>query len=129
MLSQSRSLRILALIIATAMVSAGINGILRPKIALSIFGFDAPASPTDQKLVDSLMAIYGVRDLYMGLSVYVAMYFGNRKTLAWTLFALTTVAFVDGAVTRSQIGTGEWVHWAAVPVGVGLGTSLLGVFD
>jgi hypothetical protein len=61
------------------------------------------------------MVIYGVRDIFMGLVIYSAAYFGDRKTLGCILIAGSGVAFVDGAVCRAQ-GKGEWNHWSYAPI-------------
>ena len=65
----------------------------------------------------------------MGLAIYSAAYFGNRKTLGWILIAGSGVAFVDGAVCRAQIGRGEWNHWGYAPALAAVGIVLLGVLD
>lgn len=127
--SQSPYFRITASVFATIFLGFGINGILRPRNALEIFEFELPASASDQKLVDSLMVLYGARDVFMGLAIYSAAYFGNRKTLGWILIAGSGVAFVDGAVCRAQIGRGEWNHWGYAPVVAAVGSVLLGVLD
>jgi hypothetical protein len=127
--SQSRYLRIAASVFATIFIGFGINGMLRPRNALAVFEFDLPASAADRKLVDSLMVLYGARDLFMGIAICVAAYFGNRKTLGWILIAGSGVAFVDGAVCRAQIGRGEWNHWGYAPALTAVGSLLLGVLD
>jgi hypothetical protein len=127
--SQSPSLRIAASVFATIFVGFGINGILRPRNALEFFEFEAPASASDKKLVDSLMVIYGARDIFMGLAIYSAAYFGDRKTLGWILIAGSAVAFVDGAVCLAQVGKGEWNHWSYAPILAAVGSALLGVLD
>lgn len=124
--SQSPSLRIAASVIATICVGFGINAILRPGNALEFFEFEAPASASDKKLVDNLMVIYGVRDIFMGVAIYVAAYFGERKTLGWILIAGSGVAFADGAVCWAQ-GKGEWNHWSYAPMLTAVGSMLLGV--
>jgi len=127
--SKSPSLRIAASVFATIFVGFGINGVLRPRNALEFFEFEAPVSASDKKLVDSLMVIYGARDIFMGLAIYSATYFGDRKTLGWILIAGSGVAFVDGAVCRAQIGKGEWNHWGYAPILAAVGSLLLGVLD
>ena len=127
--SKSPYLRIAASVFATIFLGFGINGILRPQNALEIFEFEPPASASDKKLVDNLMVLYGARDLFMGLAIYSAAYFGNRKTLGWILIAGSGVAFVDGAVCRAQIGRGEWNHWGYAPALAAVGIVLLGVLD
>jgi hypothetical protein len=128
-LSKSLSLRIAANAIATIFVGFGINAILRPREALEFFEFEMPASAPDKKVVDGLMIIYGARDIFMGLAMYLAAYFGDRKSLGWILIAGSGVAFVDGAVCRAQAGKGEWNHWGYAPVLTMVGGLLLGVLD
>lgn len=127
--SQSPSLRIAASVFATIFIGFGINAILRPQQALEFFEFETPASTSDKKVVDGLMIVYGVRDIFMGLAMYLAAYFGNRKSLGWILIAGSGVAFVDGAVCRTHAGKGEWNHWSYAPILTAVGSVLLGVLD
>jgi hypothetical protein len=127
--SQSRSLHIAASVFATIFIGFGINAMLRPQKALEFFEFEAPASASDKKVVDGLMVIYGARDIFMGMAIYSAAYFGNRKSLGWILIAGSAVAFVDGAVCWAQVGKGEWNHWSYAPILTAVGSLLLGVLD
>ena len=124
--SRTPYLLIAATIFATLFVGFGINGIVRPRSAFEVFEFDLPASPADQKLVNSLMVLYGVRDIFMGVAIYSAAYFGTRNTLGLILVAGSGVAFVDGAVCRAQIGRGQWNHWGYAPALTLVGALLLG---
>ncbi|KAI9823009.1 MAG: hypothetical protein M1832_002663 [Thelocarpon impressellum] len=128
-LSQSPYLSIAASVFATIFVGFGANAILRPQNALTFFEFEYPASAPDRRLVDGLMVIYGARDLFMGLAIYSAAYFGERKSLGWTLIAASGVAFVDGAVCKAQVGKGEWNHWGYAPALTAVGSVLVGVLD
>ena len=128
-LSQSPSLRIAANVFATIFVGFGINAIIRPQNALEFFEFQAPASALDRRVVDGLMVIYGARDIFMGLAMYSAACFGDRRSLGWILIAASAVAFVDGAVCRVQVGKGEWNHWGYAPMLTAVGSALLGVLD
>lgn len=127
-LSQSPSLRIAASVFATIFVGFGINAMVRPDSALGFFEFQAPTSARDQKMVESLMVVYGVRDMFMGLAIYAAAYFGDRRTLGWIVVAGSGVAFADGAVCRAH-GKGEWNHWGYAPMLTAVGSLLLGVLD
>jgi hypothetical protein len=127
--SHSRSLLIAANVFATIFVGFGINAILRPLNALEFFEFQALASTADKNLIDGLMIIYGARDIFMGLAIYSAVYFENRKSLGWILIAGSGVAFVDGAVCRAYAGNGEWNHWSYAPILTAVGSVLLGVLD
>lgn len=112
---------------ATIFIAFGINPIARPAHALSFFDLAPPAPAThDRTVVDSLMIVYGARDIFMGLALYAVAVFGSRKALGWILVAAAGVAGVDGAVVRAW-GTGvggEWAHWGYAPavgvVGLGL---------
>lgn len=125
-ISQSPFLRIAASAIATITVAFGVNAILRPDHALTFFEWEAPTTPSDKNLVDNLMVVYGVRDIFMGLAVYSTVYFGNRKALGWILIAGSGVAFADGLVCWNQ-GKGEWNHWSYAPILLVVGSLLLGI--
>jgi hypothetical protein len=49
------------------------------------------------------MVIYGARDIFVGLALYSAAYFGTRKSLGWVPTAGSGVAFVDGTERASGI--------------------------
>jgi len=127
-LSDASALRIASSVFATIFVGFGINAIVRPDHALTFFEFAPPAGAADKKLVDSLMVVYGARDIFMGLAMYAAAYVGSRKSLGWITLAASGVAFVDGIVCK-QAGQGEWNHWGYAPMLTVVGTLLLGVLD
>ncbi|KNG89302.1 aflNa/ hypD/ hypothetical protein [Aspergillus nomiae NRRL 13137] len=102
--------------------------LIRPDHALTFFEWTPPTATADRQLVDSLMYVYGVRDIYIGLSVYVASIFGTPKSLGWTLLAFSAVAFADGAICWSW-GHGEWGHWSYAPIVALIGTALSGLLD
>lgn len=113
---------------ATIVLGFGINAVLRPDHALGMFEFEPPAAPAEHHLVKRLMAIYGVRDIFMGLAIYVAASFGTRKSLGWTLISTCAVALADGVICLLD-GNDQWSHWGhGLMIGV-LGSILLGVFD
>jgi hypothetical protein len=128
-ISQSRALLFAASIFATIFVGFGINAILRPENALEFFEFQELASTADKKLLDGLMIVYGVRDIFMGLAIYSTAYFGNRKALGWILIAGSGVAFVDGLVCKTQVGKGEWNHWGYAPMLTAVGGLLIGALN
>ena len=111
-ISNSPMLRLVSTVFATIFIGFGINAVLRPTHALTFFEFPPATSLADGKVVDSLMAVYGVRDIFMGLAIYAAAYFGDRKTLGWIVIAASSVAFADGFIVAfSEVGKGEWNHW------------------
>jgi hypothetical protein len=126
--SQLPALRVAAYAFATIFTGFGINAMLRPTHALTFFEFNAPVAAADREMVDSLMAVYGARDIFMGMAIYSAALFGSKKSLAWILIAASGVAFIDGAVCWGH-GKGHWNHWGYAPMITAVGGILLGMFD
>ncbi|GAA5895177.1 hypothetical protein JCM6882_006607 [Rhodosporidiobolus microsporus] len=94
----------------------GLNAFLNPASALSFFEFALPHSSTaEHKLVTSLLAVYGARDVFMGAATYATAYYGNRKALGWVTMAGGAVAAVDGWVCYRANG-GEMNHWGYAPM-------------
>lgn len=127
-LSQSSVLHLAATAFGTIFIGFGINAIIRPDHALTFFEFAPPVGITDHQLVDSLMAVYGIRDIFMGLAIYAATFYGTSKSLGWTLISASAVAVGDGVVCWSH-GQGEWNHWGYAPMITVVGSLLLGIFD
>ncbi|CAG8971573.1 hypothetical protein HYALB_00009222 [Hymenoscyphus albidus] len=127
-LSKSNILLIASTAMATISLGFGINAILNPSNALSFFEFDYPTDPPTQKLIDNLMIIYGVCDIFWGIAMYAPAYYGDRKSLGWICLAGSGVAFADGAVCFAA-GKGEWGHWGYAPALTAIGSMLLGIFD
>ncbi len=127
-LSQSSAVRLAAHAFATIFTAFGVNAILRPAHALTFFELPRPSSPADARVVDSLMAVYGARDIFMGLAIYSAAFFGTNKSLGYTVIAASAVAVADGAVCYSH-GQGQWGHWGYAPILTAVGAVLLGVLD
>ncbi|KAK4235194.1 hypothetical protein C8A03DRAFT_46624 [Achaetomium macrosporum] len=127
-LSQSSVLQLAAHAFATIFTGFGINAILRPTNALTFFEFAPPASPAEARMIDSLMAVYGVRDIFMGQAVYSAALWGTRKSLGLTLIAASGVAIADGMICYSH-GQGQWNHWGYARMITAIGAVLLGLFD
>jgi hypothetical protein len=74
------------------------------------------------------MLVYGARDIFTGLASYITAYYGNTKSLGWTLIAVSAVPFAD-RVACWQNGHGEWYHWGYALVLTVLGGLLVGIFD
>ncbi len=127
-LSESSSVRLAAHAFATIFTAFGVNAILRPANALTFFELARPASPADARVVDSLMAVYGARDIFMGLAIYSAAFFGTKESLGYTVIAASAVAVADGAICFSH-GQGHWGHWSYAPILTAVGAVLLGVLD
>ena len=94
----------------------GVNAILNPASALSFFELPMPEGDAERNLVEALMVVYGVRDIFMAVAIYAAAYFGSRRALGWITMSVGAVAFADGVVCKVYAGTGEWGHWGYAPV-------------
>jgi hypothetical protein len=127
-ISQSPILLVASQALATVGVGFGINAILRPENALTLFEWDPPTTKADLEVVNSLLAVYGVRDIFMGLALYSAALWGTRKSLGWTLIASGGVALADGYICYLH-GHGQWNHWTYMPIVAGVGALLTGIFD
>ncbi|KAJ6110053.1 hypothetical protein N7486_002288 [Penicillium sp. IBT 16267x] len=123
-LSKSVFLKLAAFAFASTMAGFGINALVRPAHALSFFEFEPPAGTADQKMVNSLMAVYGVRDIFMGLAIHIALFLGTSKSLGWSLIIASAVAFADGAICWSH-GQGQWSHWGYAPLILVVGVLIL----
>ncbi|KAL3443023.1 hypothetical protein BJX65DRAFT_286044 [Aspergillus insuetus] len=127
-LSENRLLHLGATASGTIALGFGINAFLRPEHALSFFELNYPATTAERSVVDNLIYAYGARDVFMGVVAYIAGYFGNNKTLGWTILAIAGVAYADGAICWAN-GHGQWNHWSYAPQLTVVAAMLLGVFD
>lgn len=121
-------LRIAAIAGALIPIGFGTNAIIKPDNALTFFEWETPASTSAKTLVHDLVFIYGVRDIFMGVIMYIAARFGDHKTLGWTLIATSGVTFADGLLCWKQ-GKGVWNHWSYAPISIVHGCLLLGILD
>ncbi|RDW79334.1 DUF4267 domain-containing protein [Aspergillus mulundensis] len=126
--SQHPALSVAAKAFALIGIGFGLNALLRPAHALSFFEWEMPTSPAERQLVEALLYVYGVRDIFWGLSFYIANAFGTRKSTGWTFVAGSLVAFADGAICYTW-GKGQWGHWSYAPMMSALGAAFLGLFD
>jgi hypothetical protein len=95
------------------------------------FLFPAATNP----LIEPTMYLYGIRAIYMGLTVFIAAYFGHRKTLGAVMIALSSISLIDGAVVKTYGGTdangviNSFGHWVWGPPCALVGLLLMGVAD
>lgn len=118
-------LHLISHFVATLFVGFGINAIINPASALTFFEFVHPAGEKEVDLVNSLLAVYGVRDIFMGVAIYAAAFTGTNRSLGLTMLAAGLVAAADGYVCYLH-GAGEMNHWGYAPMLVVVG-GLLGV--
>ncbi|KAI0162887.1 hypothetical protein BJ166DRAFT_497557 [Pestalotiopsis sp. NC0098] len=127
--SQSAPVISAAYFFAAISIGFGINAILRPAHGLSFFELPLPAGDKAARAtVESLMVVYGVRDIFMGAAMAATAAFGTPAALGWILIAGSGVAVADGLVCYGH-GKGQWNHWGHAPLGLAVGLVLLGLFD
>ncbi|KAL4950918.1 hypothetical protein BDW69DRAFT_171123 [Aspergillus filifer] len=127
-LSQHPALPIGAKAFSLMAIGFGINALVRPEHALTFFEWEMPHALDERQLVEALLYVYGVRDIFWGLAIWIAAAYGNQKTAGWTLIAASGVAFADGYICYTW-GHGQWGHWSYAPMFTALGAAFLGLFD
>ena len=122
----ARVLRLITSAFATISIGFGINAFYNPQSAVSFFELDySKIQASDKTLVDTLLAAYAVRDIFMGIALYAAAYFGTKKTLGAITLAVGAVAGADGVICKMMVGQGEWNHWGYAPMAGLVGLALL----
>jgi hypothetical protein len=110
-ISRSPALRYAALFFGTVFLGFGANYILRPYDAFGTFGLPYVSNSADQEIIDSFCKLFGVKDVFMGIAIYSAVFLGSRQTLGVLLLAASAGAIADGTIVKAHAGTGEWNHW------------------
>jgi hypothetical protein len=128
-LSEHQYLTYGAYTIAALFIGFGLNAIFRPKPALTFFEVDYPILPKQQTAVDVLSAVYGSRDVFVGVTILIAGLYANRKTLAATVIGAGSLGIFDGLLCFVKVGNGQWNHLGWAPLVTALGALLLGVAD
>lgn len=128
-ISTSSGLLLVAYIFGTCSFAFGFNAIFNPVFALSLFDLDYPSDIQARRAIDTLILIYAVRDLYMGVATLIAASYKHTKILGWLTLATGSIAVADGAVCYYIQGTGHWNHWPLSPLIFVVGAMFLGVFD
>jgi hypothetical protein len=89
------------------------------------FELQYPTTKKEQKMVDLLSIVYGVRDVFMGVAMCATAYYGSREALGWITLSGGVVAGVDGLACRMLVGKGQGNHWGYAPMLVVVGAALL----
>jgi hypothetical protein len=103
----------------------GVRALLDPASVLEFAHFPTPSTPTDHRLVDAFIHLYGIRNVVITLTLGSIWYRGDRKLLGAGLLFASINALVDGLVVKAMVQTGEWAHWSFLPVLWGVGGALL----
>jgi hypothetical protein len=112
-------------------LTLGLTAVVQPRVMLQeVWGFKPASTPgQDQILVESLMQLYGVRNVALGLMILAVRALADSKTLGWVVMTDLLVALGDGFVQKKCTGGGQWKHWSFLPIGVSVVMLLLGYFD
>ncbi|KAK7926777.1 hypothetical protein PG985_003775 [Apiospora marii] len=122
--SRTAVLNIAAYGFAAIFTLFGLRAFLQPTYALEFFELSAPATAADRRILNTLLHIYGAREIFKGVAIWAAALVGTQKSLAMTLIAAGGVAFVDGVACFSH-EQGHWNHWLYAPVIWSVGVLLL----
>ncbi|KXT15146.1 hypothetical protein AC579_7913 [Pseudocercospora musae] len=119
--SSSPVLRYICLAFATIFIGFGINAIVNPTSASSFFELSYPILPDQRKLANTLLFVYGARDVFMGAAIYISALYGNTTALGWMVLAAGLTAGADGWACKYIVGAGEMNHWGYAPILLVLG--------
>ncbi len=115
----------LAAVLGTFIGLNSTYGILSPGGALRQLGFRTAVSPSDKELTEGLLRMFSATRVVVGVSQVAAWWYGDYKVLGCQMVASALMAAVDGWVSKSVSGKGQWAHWGALPVGLSIGVWLL----
>jgi uncharacterized membrane protein len=127
-ISQSTAVMVAANVIGAIWIGFGVFDLIDPEQGLTFFEFKPPMIPAERAMVNSLVNVIGIRDIFIGFAIHATAFFGNRTALGWILLGSSVEAFLDGVVCYSH-GKGEWNHWGYAPMLTIVGLLLLGVMD
>ena len=114
-----------AAVFGAVFLGLGFQVLLRPAAGLEMFAFQRPANKADAKLTDSLLRIYGIRDVYMGAAILATWWHGDRVTLGWLMGFTAAVSLVDGLVQYDETGDKLINHWGHGLIELALAALLL----
>ncbi|CAI6333765.1 unnamed protein product [Periconia digitata] len=120
-----------SLFLGTVTIGFGLHYTLFPRSAFNNFGFAPPSSsvkPSDLELLDSILILFGAKDLFVGVSIWAAALSGNKRLTGVNILALGLCAALDGWIVKRSEGVvagAEWGHWGYGSVALVLGAVML----
>lgn len=57
----------------------GVAYVFYPRPAFATFGFPYPETPADLELMDAVIRLFGMKDLFVGFAIWMATWGGSRK--------------------------------------------------
>lgn len=127
--SKSKYVHFAGYAIGILFLSFGILDFINPKLGASFFELDYPILPKQQTAIDALIFVVGARDLFIGASLILALYFGTRQTAAYLFLFASSQAVLDGAICYFKVGKGHFNHWPYAPLVAFIGAILTGSLD
>ncbi|KAH8660315.1 hypothetical protein BX600DRAFT_467546 [Xylariales sp. PMI_506] len=106
----------------------GVNALLRPNSALSVFSLPLPPQGEQRRTMRSVMRFYGARQVSIACLCWLVCSTGDERLMGYAALAELQVVVVDALVCRAQLGYIDWSHWASAALGLGLAGGLLGWF-
>lgn len=106
----------------------GFNALFNPEKMMASAQFPVPKEPEGRKMALSLMRFFGTRNIGISYLLLLNWMRGDEKQIGLGLFTGLWMSFMDGLISRWQIGGGEWNHWSFIPVLLGIAGGLLGLF-
>lgn len=126
-LSRAPLLPYLSTLFSLIFLGFGTTYILSPRTGFGLFGFaSSPTTSLDWEMMERIMVLYGAKDVFMAVAIYVSTWYGTRRSAGLVLVAAAACAGVDGWVVKSEAGQGEWGHWGYGSVMGGLGVVMAG---
>jgi hypothetical protein len=127
-LSKHPAIKYVSTLFSTIFVGFGLTYVLYPRTGYSLYGFsNEPTSAHDWAVVERVMILYGVKDLFIAAAIFASTWFGTTKSAGTILIAGGACAGADGWVVRGEAGTGECNHWGYGSAMVGLGAVMMGL--
>ncbi|KAF2668205.1 hypothetical protein BT63DRAFT_270583 [Microthyrium microscopicum] len=106
---------------ATMPILVGLLLLLAPDFIIPLMFKNPPVSTANAELVDILRKGFAIRDIYMGITTWAAIYHRSRRVIGWVLLAGACVVVVDGYALHEALGRGLWDHYVFLPVLLGCG--------
>ena len=102
---------------------------LYPRTGYSLYGFSStPTNAADWAVMERVMILYGVKDVFMAAAIYTSTWYGTRTNAGLVLMAAGAAAGADGYVVGKEAGANHWNHWGYGSVMIVLGAVMTGLF-
>ena len=84
---------------------------LYPHDSYSLYGFSSePMSLADWEVLERVMILQGVKDMFMTAAIFASAWYGTRKSAGLLLLAASACAGIDRYVVGKEAGTNHSNH-------------------